>query len=583
MSWPIVGIVGVVLLFIFSYGVMPSPPSKPIHLSSFLDLNDTPNTYSGQAGKVPTVNGTENGLIFLDVNGGGGLGDTNQVKVSANDTTPDYLFSKLQAGSNITLTIQNAGGDENILISSTATGGSGTGRTYNSGTPATIQVNNDNNTISQNFDGNFASRFDANFWRMFALGEPYIDGNALAIINALDLNNSLSYLKIGQVDGNGSILGTTNQVSVTNGLSRLVGGDSNVVLSLPQNIDTSATPQFAGLTLSPCSTFQIDSSPQLRFKVDCAGPTVSSTTFIPVSAGITDIGTASNRWDDLWITDVNATGTGDFKILKYDGNTVLTQQDSNSFYVKLYSDATQIINGAVSNILDLNGNLRPLLTNTWGLGTSNRRWGQSYINQIITNPGTGEGALEIVSNTGAFCIVNSDICLDYNSNRFVGLTDMNIPYWMWGMTGSAYGLGYQSPRTAVPQFLGGLSFNGQYYVKDFNNPGASVQMQRYRNGAWEHENAKMNLGTPNDGIIDANWLGDVNATMDWNGHGNLVVDKNIYGQLISAGNLVGVSCNTTCGSYSYAGPWVCVEADNVTGAGSTCSDVTVAHNCLCRN
>lgn len=64
---------------------------------------------------------------------------------------------------------------------------SGSGKTYTSGTPSTIQVDNDNNTISQNFDGNF--------WRMFALGEPYIDGNALAVVNALDLNNSLSYAK----------------------------------------------------------------------------------------------------------------------------------------------------------------------------------------------------------------------------------------------------------------------------------------------------------------------------------------------------------------------------------------------------
>lgn len=101
----------------------------------------------------------------------GSSSDSNQVKVTANDTTPNYLFPKLEAGTGISLLVQNPGGDENILISSTVPGGSG-GRTYTSGTPATIEVNNDNNTISQNFDGNFTSR-----------------------INGLDLNNSLNYAK----------------------------------------------------------------------------------------------------------------------------------------------------------------------------------------------------------------------------------------------------------------------------------------------------------------------------------------------------------------------------------------------------
>ncbi|MBI2900570.1 MAG: hypothetical protein HYY17_10315 [Planctomycetes bacterium] len=42
------------------------------------------------------------------------------------------------------------------------------------------------------------------------------------------------------------ILGTANQVSVAGGTARVIGG--NVTLSLPQNIDTAATPTFAGLT-----------------------------------------------------------------------------------------------------------------------------------------------------------------------------------------------------------------------------------------------------------------------------------------------------------------------------------------------
>src|SRR5690606_18330366 len=43
------------------------------------------------------------------------------------------------------------------------------------------------------------------------------------------------------------VLGTTNQVSVTNGTGRVIGG--NVTLSLPQDIDTGADVQFGSLTL----------------------------------------------------------------------------------------------------------------------------------------------------------------------------------------------------------------------------------------------------------------------------------------------------------------------------------------------
>ena len=39
-----------------------------------------------------------------------------KVKVSSNDTTSDFLLSKLVAGTNVTLTEQNDGGNENIKI-----------------------------------------------------------------------------------------------------------------------------------------------------------------------------------------------------------------------------------------------------------------------------------------------------------------------------------------------------------------------------------------------------------------------------------------------------------------------------------
>lgn len=43
--------------------------------SAFTDLTDVPNSYTGQAGKVPVVNETETGLEFVDAPTGGGTGN----------------------------------------------------------------------------------------------------------------------------------------------------------------------------------------------------------------------------------------------------------------------------------------------------------------------------------------------------------------------------------------------------------------------------------------------------------------------------------------------------------------------------
>lgn len=43
-------------------------------------------------------------------------GGTGEIKVSSDDTTPNYIESKLVAGTGISLTTQNPGGNENILI-----------------------------------------------------------------------------------------------------------------------------------------------------------------------------------------------------------------------------------------------------------------------------------------------------------------------------------------------------------------------------------------------------------------------------------------------------------------------------------
>jgi len=84
-----------------------------------VDPNVTP-VFTGQhwinttTGDMWFANGTASINNWIKTN----IGD-NKVKISSNDTTPNFLLSKLVAGTNITLTENNDGADETITINST--------------------------------------------------------------------------------------------------------------------------------------------------------------------------------------------------------------------------------------------------------------------------------------------------------------------------------------------------------------------------------------------------------------------------------------------------------------------------------
>lgn len=94
-------------------------------MTRFTQLLDVPQSYTGQSGNALRVKTDLTGLEFYTPSG-----DTDEkVKVSANDTTAGYLNGKLVAGSGITLTENNDGGDETLTVAFDNTGGYITGPT----------------------------------------------------------------------------------------------------------------------------------------------------------------------------------------------------------------------------------------------------------------------------------------------------------------------------------------------------------------------------------------------------------------------------------------------------------------------
>lgn len=712
--------------------------------SSFLDLNDTPNSYLGQSSKLVRVNATEDGLEFVSpsVNSGdtncSTSADCNSMYIRKNPIGSETIFHEngeqliISQDGNVSNSTSVGGA---ILLDNTDNNGAGLIIYSNIGTPANgrlLNIRADNNgydqavvhidndgtanalevvqsgqdstaqafnvvstnyqdsafTVTSNATGKGVAKIvhDGNSLTPNASGISidlqgngtaaqglYVDstatsgttGDLLRLRNrsidqfVVDKNGNASSIADingfrlciqddcrttwptggGSTDGNGSILGTTNQVSVTNGLSRLFG-DANVVLSLPQNIDGSAQPQFIGLTLSPCTNFQMDTSPQLRFKVDCSSSLITATSQIPTQPGITDIGNSSNRYDDFWITDINATGTNDFKTICIGGDcktswptsvssdtNCSTSPDCNSLYIQKNPLADQNINNFDLNIYDgqlviqagdkiasssdnafeiwnqdgtrvvridqngnlvLDGNITFVDANSYigGVGSVQGRRVRVNALDYTGNASTGGTNLWISANTYAFAVTNTLTSgLYYSASAPRGFhwqIDGSNKFLIGAGATGTEGAIWQLIRTANPSG-GGTTQEGWTFLKDIGLVDYNAQPYTYRQGVYQHLNSRMYLGTPNDLVFDGNWTGDINAHGDYRVDGNVVVDKNIYGQLITPGNIVGTSCNTTCGAISYAGPWACVEADNITGAASTCTDTTVAHNCVCRN
>lgn len=100
--------------FVYTNYVAPNEVEVTISgKKTFTDLDDTPSNYTGQGNKFVSVKGDTTGLEFITISG---AADNFKVKVSANDTTEDFLENKIVAGSGIQVSTLNDGSDEDVQV-----------------------------------------------------------------------------------------------------------------------------------------------------------------------------------------------------------------------------------------------------------------------------------------------------------------------------------------------------------------------------------------------------------------------------------------------------------------------------------
>ena len=114
------------------------------------------------------------------------LADSYKAKVSSNDTTADYLLSKLIMGANITLTEVNDGGDEKIRISA-STGAAGAQKEVTASTYTILDTDNgltiwfNNPTgVTVTLDTLTVDNFACDFYNEGAGDVTFVDGTASA-------------------------------------------------------------------------------------------------------------------------------------------------------------------------------------------------------------------------------------------------------------------------------------------------------------------------------------------------------------------------------------------------------------------
>jgi len=190
---------------------------------SFLGLTDTPDSYSGLAGRGLRINGSENAIEFYAISGSSNTDE--YVKISVSDTNADYLLDKLIGSTTVSATTLTPGGNERLQLSVITSGVDHsllsnlnstnyrhvTSAEYNALTFNDRSVTFKNNTVSTS-----AVTLDNTYYRIF-----------VSVLSTVNLPTSVG---IQGREYNIIRTGTGNVTILPNG-SEKISGDANLVLT----------------------------------------------------------------------------------------------------------------------------------------------------------------------------------------------------------------------------------------------------------------------------------------------------------------------------------------------------------------
>ncbi len=360
-------------------------------------------------------------------------------------------------------------------------------------------------------------------------------------------NNKQNVLTIGNLNG------TANQVNVSGGAGAIIG--SGVTLSLPQNIDTSASPTFAGLTLSG---------------------SFSQTGGLSINSGGDILFYANNSPSNCQFK-VASNGTSAFNLVwDITGNKSVLYVQRNSDGTDLVQTGSTILNDGYGNILGVQN----LYANAYCINTN---FGNLYGNTITNNPAyNGTAYVWELAGTGLIidgCLNVSQISMNAGT-LVLDNGDNKAGYIQFGKTLSSTArlaqvtLGGQTlPVLAIQSYVGS---GGKFGAWDLGVLDASMIFVDHLTsasggGIYFFDSPRLNYGSGkyvylydcNNSAGSSGQVLCVNSSgyPQWSSSpifGNISCGTLSCGAISIGGNIIPTSGGSYyCGSYSY--PWQIVD------------------------
>jgi len=316
-------------------------------------------------------------------------GDTQQVKVSSNDTTPGFLEDKLSGSTNISLSVVNEGGNEFIFIDTTHTIDTNNYVTGNTGTvSATNNDNKYNTTLVYNQDPGTGPH-------ILGLEDTFVSG--------------------GTLSGNNLLLTRNDGVTLAGiDLSSLATVDTFVTGFTYDNAGTLTIYRNQGqddldVTIDTFDNLNVDGDLTMT-----SGGTLTVCTILPTSHLSCDIGAVGSRFDEIFVRKVKlGTSTTD---LVDDGAGLVVSGNTGDFN---FYPAEDFISHAHFN---------PGIDLGYNLGSPSERWDTVYVGDIsatgLTITGLGAGRVVYTDGGGS---LTTEAGFEYNeANDLLTVGNLNV-------------------------------------------------------------------------------------------------------------------------------------------------------------